>query len=290
MQITPLMVKELRQRTGAGMMECKKSLTEADGDMERAIELLRKAGQAKAENRSQRVAAEGLITAKVADDQSAVLLLEVNCETDFVAKEDSFKAFCDDVARTALQTGPADIDALGKAEMGGDTIEDVRKNFVTKTGENIQLRRFIRVPLKGDVHAVYVHNTRIGVVVDMQGGDETLARDIAMHIAASRPSFLDEDDVPAEVLDKERAFLIEQASEEGKPADIAEKMVQGRLKKYIKEITLAGQSFIKDPDTTIAQLLQKGSASINSFHRYEIGEGIEKKKENFVEEVMAQIQ
>ncbi len=290
MQITPLMVKELRQRTGAGMMECKKSLTEADGDMERAVELLRKAGQAKADNKAARIAAEGLISVAVADDKSAALLLEVNCETDFVAKEKSFQSFCHRVAQAALEANPADGEALAKLAIGADSVEDTRKTLVIKTGENIQVRRFVRIPLDGDAHAVYMHNTRIGVVADMQGGDATLAKDIALHIAASRPQFISEDDVPAEMADKERAFLTEQAAAEGKPADIVDKMVRGRMKKFLKEITLVGQPFVKDPDVTIGQLLQKASATMNSFHRYEIGEGIEKKKENFVEEVMAQIQ
>lgn len=275
------MVKELRQRTGAGMMQCKKSLTEADGDMERAVELLRKAGQAQADNKSARVAAEGLISVAVADDQSAALLLEVNCETDFVAKEESFKSFCNDVAQAALEANPADGDALAEVRIGTETIDELRKNMVIKTGENICLRRFVRIPLNGNVHAVYIHNTRIGVIADLQGGDEELAKNIALHIAASRPLFLSQDDVPAEVLDREKSFLIEQAIAEDKPADIVEKMVQGRLKKYIKEITLVGQAFVKDPDTTVGQLLQKASASVNSFHRYEIGEGIEKKKRKF---------
>ena len=284
------MVKELRQRTGAGMMECKKSLAEAGGDIDKAVELLRKAGQAKADGKSGRVAAEGLISTVVADDESAAVLLEVNSETDFVAKEERFRKFCGDVAHAVLAANPPDREALDRLQIGGEDVESARCRLVARSGENIQLRRFVRVALRGDVHAVYMHNNRIGVIVDMDGGNPPLAKDLAMHVAASRPMFLTDGDVPAEWIEKEKEILTEQAAREGKPANIVEKMVQGRLKKRLNEITLAGQPFVKDPDVSIAELLHRESASVIAFYRYEIGEGMEKKKENFAEEVMAQIQ
>ena len=289
MQITANLVKELRERTGAGMMECKKSLTEAQGDIERAIEILRTSGQAKADNKSGRIAAEGLIIVSISDDHQQASLLEVNSETDFVAKEDNFKAFCQSIAGLILKDQPSDVDALSSLQIDGESIDEARKDMIIKVGENIQIRRFVNVKLNGENHAVYTHNNRIGVLVDMQGGSDSLAKDIAMHIAASKPQYINADEVPASALEKEKEILSKQAEQEGKPANIVEKMVQGRINKYIKEITLLGQPFIKDTDISVGKMLEQNSAKILAFHRYEIGEGIEKKKENFAEEVMAQI-
>lgn len=288
MEINAGLVKELRERTSAGMMECKKALTEASGDIDKAVELLRTSGQAKADNKAGRIAADGLVSINISDDKKSALLLEINCETDFVAKGDDFGGFCAQVAQIASAKKPADVEALEALEINGENIGIIRRALVIKIGENIKLRRFINLELEGDCSASYIHNDRIAVIVDMQGGTNELARDIAMHIAASKPLYLNEKAVPAEILEKEKGILTQQAAQEDKPANIIEKMVQGRIKKYLKEITLLGQPFVKDPDASVAKILEQASATVLSFHRYEIGEGIEKKKENFVEEVMAQ--
>jgi elongation factor Ts len=286
MQITAAMVKELRERTGAGMMECKKALSEAAGDMEAAIDLMRKSGQAKAVKKAGRVAAEG--TVMIAADAANAAVLEVNCETDFVAKDENFVRFAEAVVAKVLAEDPADLDALAALDLDGRSVEEARQALVAKVGENVQLRRFDRVPVTGDLLATYLHGSRIGVVVDLKGGDEVLGKDIAMHIAASRPVCVAEDGVPAELLAKEREILVAQAQESGKPAEIIDKMVDGRIKKYLAEVTLLGQPFVKDPDQTVAQLLKSAGAEVKFFLRYEVGEGIEKKQENFAEEVMAQ--
>lgn len=291
MTITASMVKELRERTGAGMMECKKALVEAGGDMEAAVELMRKSGAAKADKKASRTAAEGVIALARSGDGRALAIAEVNCETDFVAKDDHFRAFAEAVARTALETAPADVAALLELPLaGGDqTVEAARLDLVNKIGENVQVRRFARLERQGDHFGVYLHGTRIGVVVDLEGGDEALARDIAMHIAASRPMCVAEEDVPAEVLDKEKEILTAQAQDSGKPPQIVEKMVQGRLKKFLSEVTLLGQPFVKDPDKNVGKLLKEAGARVKRFLRFEVGEGIEKKQENFADEVMAQV-
>ncbi len=287
MAITAALVKELRERTGAGMMECKKALVETNGDIEAAIEAMRKAGQAKAEKKAGRVAAEGLIVVQADGNKAAIL--EVNSETDFVSKADDFKDFCNTVVAKALESQPADLDALLATDYGnGKTVEEARKNLIAKIGENVTVRRFAL--MESTQLGIYLHGTRIGVLVDMEGGNEELAKDIAMHIAASRPQYATANDVPTDIVTKEKEILIAQAQDSGKPADIIEKMVDGRVKKFLAEITLLGQPFVKDPDQTVEKLLKANAATVKNFVRLEVGEGIEKKTENFAEEVMKQVQ
>lgn len=287
MAITASLVKELRERTGAGMMDCKKALVETDGDAEAAAELLRKKGQASAAKRAGRIAAEGCV--KIAADGNTVAIVEVNSETDFVAKDENFNAFADSAVQLALTEKPADVDALLAASLpGGGTLEEARNELVAKIGENIGIRRLEIIEASGQV-ASYTHGARIGAVIDLVGGDAELGRDIAMHVAAANPVCVNEDDVPPEQLEKEKNFLTEQALAEGKPPEIVEKMITGRLRKYLAEITLVGQAFVKDPDVTVGKLLDKSGASVARFVRMEVGEGIEKKQEDFAAEVEAQV-
>ncbi len=289
MQITAAMVKELRERTGSGMMECKKALTEVDGDMETAIENMRKSGLAKADKKAGRIAAEGLVAIALSDNKKEAAIVEVNCETDFVSGGDDFKAFTNGIAQCALANSPADVEALVAMKLGsGKTIEETRQEMVAKIGENIQLRRFECKSTEG-AFGSYSHGVRMGVLVEMNKDDQDLIKDIAMHIAASNPACVSEADVPEEMLAKEKAILVAQAKESGKPDDIIEKMIGGRIRKYLAEITLMGQAFVKDPDQTVEQLLKSKDAKVMSFSRFEVGEGIEKKVENFADEVMAQI-
>lgn len=288
MAITAATVKELRERTGAGMMDCKKALQETDGDIEKAIEDMRKSGMAKAAKKAGRVAAEGLVVIKQNTETSQVVIAEINSETDFVAKDDSFKGFCDQIVTCILSDQPADIGTLVECNIGGQTVEETRQQLVAKIGENISIRRFSLIDSAEGILGSYLHGVRIGVIVELEGGDEVLAKDIAMHIAASNPLCIAEEDVPKDLLDKEREILIAQAQESGKPQDIIEKMIGGRINKFLKEITLLGQPFVKDPDQTVAKLLESAGATIQSFIRYEVGEGIEKRNDNFAEEVMAQ--
>ncbi len=291
MAISAAQVKELRERTGSGMMECKKALLEANGDMDAAIEALRKSGLAKADKKAGRVAAEGLIVIEVSPDGKEAALVEVNSETDFVAKKEEFQEFARNVARRVLADKPASVEELLKLPItdGSDTdIETARKELIAKLGENIGVRRFEIVQSNGII-GCYLHGTRIGVLVELEGGDEALARDIAMHIAASRPVSISEEDMPKDILEKEKEIITAQAQESGKPADIVEKMVQGRIRKFLAEVTLLGQPFVKDTDTSVGKLLDKAGAKVLSFRRMELGEGIEKKQENFAEEVMAQV-
>jgi len=289
MSISAALVKELRERTGAGMMECKKALVSTDGDIEAAVELMRKEGLAKADKKAGRIAAEGLVALAVSGDGRAAAMVEVNSETDFVASGDDFRGFAQAVADIALAQRPADLDALLAAPMaGGETVEEARRALVAKIGENIGVRRFQLV--EGDDRVgTYLHGTRIGVLVGMKGGDEALARDVAMHVAASKPEYILASDVPADTMEKEREILTEQAQREGKPAEIVAKMVEGRLRKQLAEITLVGQPFVKDPDITVGKLLSGAGAEVQVAARFEVGEGIEKKADNFVEEVMAQV-
>lgn len=288
MAISASMVKELRERTGAGMMECKKALVETDGDMDSAVELLRKSGQAKADKKSGRVAADGRVV--ITTDGPKAAMLEINSETDFVAKDENFIAYAEAVAACVLASDAADVEALAKESLvDGRKVESARTELVTKVGENISVRRFVRVTAADHLGA-YTHGARIGAVVSLQGGDGELARDIAMHVAATNPVCVAEDGVPAETLERERRLYSEQAAESGKPPEIIEKMVTGRVAKYLKEITLVGQPFVKDPDVTVGKLLQGAGASVISFVRYEVGEGIEKKEENFAAEVAKQIE
>ena len=290
MAITAAMVKELRERTGAGMMDCKKALTEANGDLEAAIEDMRKSGAAKAVKKAGRVAAEGQVAIAVSGDRKKAAVVEVNCETDFVAKDDSFNGFVDAIANKVLESGVTDIPQLIEETLAdGATVEKSRQDLVAKIGENIQLRRAEYFETTDGQLGSYRHGTRIGVVTELLGGEESLSRDVSMHIAASRPVCVDEAQVPAELLEYEKKIFTAQAEESGKPPEIAEKMVIGRIKKYLKEVTLTGQPFVKDPDQTIGQLLKKADASVVRFVRLEVGEGIEKKQEDFAEEVMAQV-
>ena len=289
MAITASLVKELRDRTGAGMMECKKFLTETDGDIEAAIETMRKAGMAKADKKAGRVAAEGLAVIKVSDDNKSAIILEVNSETDFVTKGDEFKEFVASIADCVLANKPADVETLSALALAsGTTVEDRRKELVAKIGENMSVRRFDIIG-NADAVGTYQHGERIAVMVELEGGDAALGKDIAMHIAASKPVCVSEADVPADALAKEREIFSAQAAESGKPENIIEKMVDGRIKKFLKEVTLLGQPFVKDPDQTIEQLLKSNNATVKRFVRFEVGEGIEKKEENFADEVMAQI-
>lgn len=287
MAISASMVKELRERTGAGMMECKKALVESDGDMDAAAENLRKSGQAKADKKSGRVAADGSVVIK--SDNARAVIIEINSETDFVAKDDNFASFTNAVADAALGFGNTDVSEFAGTKLAdGRTVETARTELVAKVGENISVRRIAFVDA-GGVIGHYTHGTKIGAAVALEGGDEALARDIAMHVAATNPTCIDESGVPAEMLDKERRILTEQAKDSGKPADIVDKMVNGRIAKFLKEITLVGQPFVKDPDVTVGKLLKDGGATVKEFVRFEVGEGIEKKQDNFVEEVMAQV-
>lgn len=286
MEITASLVKELRERTGSGMMECKKALVETSGDIEAAVELMRKTGLAKADKKADRIAAEGaIVTARSTDGKQAVLV-EINCETDFVAKGDAFKEFSDAVAKSALNSGASTIEALLAADVGGVSVEQRTKELIAKIGEKISVRRMTRV--QAGVVGAYLHGSRIGVLVGMEGGNEELARDVAMHIAASKPVCVSSEQVDPALIAKEREIFSAQAAESGKPADIVAKMVDGRIAKYLKEITLLGQPFVKDPDTTVEKLLASKGAKVTTFVRIEVGEGIEKKEEDFVAEVMAQ--
>ncbi|MBJ90489.1 MAG: elongation factor Ts [Woeseia sp.] len=287
MTISASMVKELRERTGAGMMECKRALVESNGDMNSAIELLRKSGQAKADKKSGRVAADGRIV--IATNSTKAAMVEVNSETDFVAKDDNFLAFSEAVANCVLGGDSVNVESLGSETLtDGLTVELARTELVTKVGENISVRRFCRINADQRL-GTYAHGGRIGALVGLSGGDDELARDIAMHIAATNPMCIDEAEVPADILDRERRIFSEQAAESGKPPEIIEKMVKGRLQKFLNEITLVGQSFVKDLDITVGELLVRSNATVTQFERYEVGEGIEKKQENFAEEVMSQV-
>lgn len=290
MAITAAQVKELRERTGSGMMECKKALVEADGDIDQAIEAMRKKGLAKAEKKADRVAAEGKIITKVSDDGRHGVILEMNSETDFVSAGDDFTNFANAIARIILDKQPESEDALLELPFDGERdVHTARKELVAKVGENIQLRRFQRYSTESGHIAHYLHGTRIGVMVQIQGGDAQLGRDIAMHIAASNPMAVDESGMPADVVEKERAILKAQAEDSGKPPEIVEKMLDGRVKKYLRENTLLGQPFVKDPDQSVGDLLKAAGALVDGFTRYEVGEGIEKQEGNFAEEVMAQV-
>jgi elongation factor Ts len=274
------------------MMECKKALVDAGGDMDAAIEMLRKTGLAKADKKAGRVAAEGLIAVGVSEDGRSATLIEVNCETDFVAKKAEFQEFANAIAQRILAGKPADIAALLDMPLhdGKETsIELARKSLIASIGENINVRRFTRIDATKGILAHYQHGVRIGVLVELQGGDAELARDIAMHIAASKPQCVAEADVPVELIEKEREIFSAQAETSGKPVNIIQKMVDGRIRKFLAEITLVGQPFVKDPDQTVGQLLKSAGAEVISFDRMELGEGIEKKTENFADEVMAQV-
>ena len=287
MSITASMVKELRERTGAGMMECKKALVEANGDPDAAAEALRKSGQAKADKKAGRVAADGRVVIKA--NGSKAVIAEINSETDFVAKDENFIGFAESIADVVLASGITDTAELANAPLGDSTVEVARTELVHKVGENISVRRADVIESDGPI-GHYTHGARIGAVVALDGGDEDLARDIAMHVAAINPTCIDESGVPADILEREKRIFTEQAAESGKPPEIIEKMIGGRINKFLKEITLVGQPFVKDDKQSVGQLLKSAGASVVSFTRFEVGEGIEKKKENFADEVMQQIE
>ena len=286
MNITADAVKQLRERTGAGMMECKKALVETQGDLDSAAELMRKNGLAKADKKAARVAAEG--TLAIERSGNAAVMVEVNCETDFVARGDDFQNFARDVAKTALAGKCAELEKLMASSNGAGSLEDQRRVLIAKIGENITVRRFAQVEATGSL-GTYLHGTRIGALLALQGGDEALARDLAMHVAAVNPAYIAPANVPADVLGKEREILAEQTKGEKKPPEILAKMVDGRLRKFLAEITLVGQPFVKDPDTTVEALLKKANASVAQFVRFEVGAGIEKKQDDFVKDVMEQV-
>jgi len=287
-EITAGMVKELREATGLGMMECKKALAEADGDMKKAAELLRIRSGAKASKVAGRIAAEGAVGVHISADGKTGALVEVNCETDFVAKDANFSGFVSTVAAAAAHGAAAGIDALLESVGGdGQTLEAKRQGLIMKLGENISVRRFVRMRAQGRL-AHYLHGNRIGVLVDYEGGDEQLGKDLAMHIAASKPLCIAKSGVPDEIIAKEREIYSAQAQESGKPAAIIAKMVEGRIAKFLAEVTLLGQPFVKNPDETIEKLLKAKGAAVHAFHLYVVGEGIEKKKDDFVAAVMAQ--
>ncbi len=292
MAITASMVKELRERTGSGMMECKKALVETGGDIEAAIENMRKSGQAKAAKKAGRTAAEGVIVIRFSADGTKAAMAEVNCETDFVAKDENFTSFADAVADRALNSSAPDVETLLNEPLhqGEETtVNTAREALIAKIGENMNVRRFQRFETEGGTLASYLHGVRIGVVVEMEGGDEALGKDIAMHVAASNPMCVSADQVSADDLAKEREIFKAQALQDGKPEKIVDKIVEGRVRKYLAENTLLGQPFIKDPDMTVEKLLSGAGAGVKGFKRFEVGEGIEKKQENFADEVMAQI-
>jgi elongation factor Ts len=286
MAVTAALVKELRERTAAGMLDCKKALVEANGDIELAIENMRKSGQAKAAKKAGRIAAEGVVLTKVSD--GVATMMEVNCETDFVARDEGFLSFGNQLVSLAAANDISDVEALNALDVDGTSVSDIRTALVTKIGENISPRRVISV--KGDSLGAYVHGGRIGVIAILEGGDEELAKDIAMHVAASNPQYVKPGDVPADVVEKEKAIQIDIAIQSGKPAEIAEKMVAGRMKKFTGEISLTGQPFVKDPSMSVGDLLKSKSADVVNFVRFEVGEGIEKKTEDFAAEVAAQME
>ena len=297
MNISADAVKQLRERTGAGMMECKKALVETKGDLDAAADLMRKQGLAKADKKASRVAAEGVIVVEKSADGKSAAMVEVNCETDFVSREADFKAFAQAVAKTAAATQAKDVDALLAAKLDGssETVDERRRALIAKIGENINVRRVSQLSAPTNLGA-YVHGTRIGALVAVEGGDAALAYDVAMHVAASNPQYINVDGVPAEAVAKEKALLVEQAkienakAEKPKPEDIVVKMVEGRLRKSLAEITLAGQPFVKDPNVTVEKLLGGAKAKVTAFERFEVGAGIEKKQEDFRAEVMKQVQ
>ncbi len=291
MAITAALVKELRDRTGAGMMDCKKALVETNADLEAAIDLMRASGAAKAAKKAGRVASEGLVNVTISDDNKQAAILEVNSETDFVTKGSAFIDFVDSLGRLALKNKPESVESfLGQKLDSGETVDEARENIIAKIGENISVRRVQIISTETGILGAYKHGDRIAVLTVLASQDSALAKDVAMHIAASRPECISEDQLSEELLEREKAIFIEQARESGKPDNIIEKMIAGRMKKFVNEVTLYGQSFVKDPDVTVGELVKSNNSEVESFVRYEVGEGIEKKEDNFVEEVMAQAQ
>ncbi len=291
MAISAAQVKELRERTGLGMMECKAALVETDGNMEAAIDVLRKKAGAKVEKKAHRIAAEGAIGLYVSEAGDVGALVEINSETDFVAKEDRFIGLAQTLAELVAKNNPADVEALMALPVAqGGTVAEQRAALIAQFGENMSIRRFVRMTADGGQLGHYVHGRKIGVLIRMTGGNATLARDLAMHIAASRPQYVQPGDVPADVMEREKAIYVAQAEESGKPREIVEKMVMGKVKKYLDDISLVGQPFVKDPETTVAEQLKRAKAVATGFYRLEVGEGIEREASNFASEVMSQVQ
>ena len=291
MAITAALVKELRERTGAGMMDCKKALIETSADLEAAIDLMRASGAAKAAKKAGRVASEGLVSVAVSENNKSAAILEINSETDFVAKGEAFIGFVNKLAKLALKNMPANIEEfLAQTLDTGETVDKARENIVAKIGENISVRRVKVVKTGNGTIGAYKHGGRIAVLTHLAEDNAPLAKDIAMHIAASKPECVSEDLLSEGLIERERAIFIEQAKESGKPDNIIEKMIVGRMKKFVNEVTLYGQPFVKDPETTVGKLVKSNNNEVASFVRFEVGEGIEKKEDNFVEEVMAQVQ
>ena len=291
MTITATLVKELRERTGAGMMDCKKALVETNADLEAAIDLMRTSGAAKAAKKAGRVASEGLVNVAISDDNKNAVILEVNSETDFVTKGQSFVGFVNALGKLALKNKPESVETFLTQKLeSGETVDEARESIIAKIGENVSIRRLQNVSAENGVLGSYKHGDRIAVLVVLSGKDSHLAKDIAMHIAASRPECITEEQLSNELLEREKTIFIEQAKESGKPDNIIEKMIVGKMKKFVNEVTLYGQAFIKDPDTSVGKLVKSKNAKVESFVRFEVGEGIEKKEDNFVEEVMAQAQ
>ena len=289
MSVTAEAVRQLRERTGAGMMECKRALVETGGDLDAAAELMRKQGLAKADKKAARVAAEGVIVVERGADGRAAAMVEINCETDFVAREQDFRNFAADLARLTLAGRVVDVPALLAAELAaGESVDERRRALVAKIGENISVRRCVVLESSG-VLGAYAHGSRIGALVAIQGGSAALAHDLAMHVAASNPRYISAGEVPPEVVAKEREILTEQARKQGKSPEILAKMVEGRLRKALNEIVLFGQPFVKDPDQSVEKLLKSAGATVLRFERFEVGAGIEKKPQDFVAEVMAQV-
>jgi len=290
MAISATQVKELRERTGLGMMECKAALTETDGNIEAAIDLLRTKAGAKVDKKAHRVAAEGAIGAFVESKGQIGALVEVNSETDFVAKDERFIGFAQTLAMLVVERNPQDLEALLALVMpSGGTVAEARIALVAQFGENMAIRRFVRLDAKGGQLGQYVHGRRIGVLIALTGGNPSLARDLAMHVAASKPTYVRPADVDAEVVAREKAIYMAQAEGSGKPPAIIEKMIMGKVQKYLDDITLVGQPFVKDPDTTVAAQLKQGGADVTCFYRLEVGEGIEREVSNFASEVMSQV-
>ncbi|MCW8877713.1 MAG: translation elongation factor Ts [Kangiellaceae bacterium] len=290
MAITAALVKELRERTGAGMMECKKALVETNGDIETAIDNMRKSGAAKAAKKAGRIAAEGIIVAKSSDDGKLAAIVEINSETDFVARDENFVAFSNSVVEAALANKVADVEVLKETALAsGETVETARTNLIAKIGENIGVRRVQLVEANEGALASYIHGGRIGVVAALKGGDQDLAKDVAMHAAATNPQFIKAEDISEDVYNREKEIFVAQATESGKPADIVEKMIEGRMRKFAAEICLLGQPFIKDTSMNVGTLVKNANAEVISMVRLEVGEGIEKKEDDFAAEVMAQV-
>lgn len=286
MAITAALVKELREKTGAGMMDCKKALTASDGDMEKAIDFLREKGLSSAAKKSSRIAAEGIVGAYLSEDAKVGALLEVNCETDFVANTDKFHALVDKLVKVVAEANPADLDAFNAVDVEGKTVATLVVEATAEIGEKISVRRFVRYAVEEGRVASYIHmGGKIGVLVSMTAGDEQLGKDVAMQIAAANPGYLNRTQVPADVLEHEKTVLSEQARNEGKPEKIIEKMVLGRINKFYKEVCLVDQEFVKDPDQTIAKVLKAQNADVTAFTRFQMGEGLEKRQENFADEV-----